>query len=493
VGRVGLDRRSLTLSIRLACVAAFCLSGCCLEAVGPAGATSAGRLSVGTGASAAGGSTSGGLSSASSGNGSGNGTGTVSGTGGRTSSGSTTGPACTIDGQVFPTGTFNPADAAECCNVSISKTSWLPVFKKTLGFPIGSVNGRIDGVLGDLNRDGVADMVLVTHTELTDLEVAQAVVFLSQDGGFAPPAVYSTGQNQGGGAAIADLNGDGLPDVIVSTSAALDVFLNVDGGQLGPKLVTALLMGGCDAVGAPHALDVNSDGWLDVVLPTASCGRLVFVNDAKGDGVMLPPVQIVGDHGFQQWSTILAVGNFDTNHESYEDIAGGSPTRDDIGIEWFDQTASGMGFPLPVPDSLFVPIDVASVPAAIGDALLATDGTTLWVFPPTNLGPTAPASYPIEDGGGTIAVGDFNGDGYSDLLIASVSSADAGASTVDILLNEGDAGFGTAASISVPGSSAITRVAAGDLNGDGIPDMALVWTSGPWEVWLNECGPPPPR
>ena len=475
--------------IRFPCLAVLCLGGCCLQATGPStglvGPSSAGA--TGTAGGNGSGSTAAGVSTGSGGE---TGSGSTTGTG---SGGSTTGrPSCDIDGRLFPSGTFNPADSAQCCNTALNRTAWVPVFRKTLGFPLGSMNGVVDGALGDLNGDGVADMLLVTHTEMESTEEAQAVVFLSGEGGFAAPAVYSTAQNQGGGVALGDLDRDGLPDLIVSTTAALDVFRNAGGGQLEHEMAAYLPSIGCDAVGAPHVLDANNDGWLDVVVATQSCGRLVFANDAKGDGALLPPVQIVGDSGRGRFNftTLLTVGNFDTNETGYEDLAGGNGMAPHFGLEWFDHNVSGMGFPRGIPDTSFQVVDLGSLPAGSGDAILATDGASLNVYPPGDLGPTAPANYPVEDGGGIIAVGDLNGDGAADVLIASVLVA-SGASTVDILLNQADGGFGPAGSFVVPGSGAITRVAAGDLDGDGLVDMALVWANGPWEVWVNQCGPAP--
>ena len=94
-------------------------------------------------------------------------------------------------------------------------------------------NGQIDGAVGDLNADGIADVVLVTHTEQYASANAQAWVYLSQDGGYSGPFVYDTFQPQGSGVTIGDLNRDGLPDVIVTTSQAVDVFLNLGGRAAG--------------------------------------------------------------------------------------------------------------------------------------------------------------------------------------------------------------------------------------------------------------------
>jgi FG-GAP-like repeat len=66
----------------------------------------------------------------------------------------------------------------------------------------------------------------------------------------------------------------------------------------------------------------------------------------------------------------------------------------------------------------------------------------------------------------SVAVGDFNGDGFQDLAVAN-----AGSNSVSVVLDNGDGTFQTAVNFGAgtfPGS-----VAVGDFNGDGIQDLAV--------------------
>lgn len=82
-------------------------------------------------------------------------------------------------------------------------------------------------------------------------------------------------------------------------------------------------------------------------------------------------------------------------------------------------------------------------------------------------GPSSP--FPVGVGQLSVAVGDFNGDGKADLAIA-----DQGSSNVFVLLGNGAGGFAAA-----PGSPFNTEganpwsVAVGDFNGDGKSDLAI--------------------
>src|SRR5260370_32773325 len=70
----------------------------------------------------------------------------------------------------------------------------------------------------------------------------------------------------------------------------------------------------------------------------------------------------------------------------------------------------------------------------------------------------------------SIAVGDFNGDGYPDLAVVGYSGA-------SILLGNGDGTFQAAQNYMV-GSTPVS-VAAGDFNGDGQQDLSVTNYFGP--------------
>jgi FG-GAP-like repeat len=75
-------------------------------------------------------------------------------------------------------------------------------------------------------------------------------------------------------------------------------------------------------------------------------------------------------------------------------------------------------------------------------------------------------SFPTGKGPTGVAVGDFNGDGKLDLVIANSSD-----NTVSILLGDGIGGF--AAKVDYPTSAGPVAVAVGDFDGDGKPDLAV--------------------
>lgn len=83
------------------------------------------------------------------------------------------------------------------------------------------------------------------------------------------------------------------------------------------------------------------------------------------------------------------------------------------------------------------------------------------------------ATYPVGTSPSAIVVGDFNGDGKSDLAVANF-----GSSNVSVLVNRGDGTFHPA--VTSPAGTAPQAMAAGDFNGDGKLDLVLI----------NEGSPP---
>jgi hypothetical protein len=85
----------------------------------------------------------------------------------------------------------------------------------------------------------------------------------------------------------------------------------------------------------------------------------------------------------------------------------------------------------------------------------------------------APTAFAVGPNPWALATGDFNGDGKPDLAVANW-----GGPSVSILLGNGAGGFAAAADIALAGQLNPSALAVGDFNGDGKPDLAVSMTYG---------------
>jgi uncharacterized protein (TIGR03437 family) len=169
--------------------------------------------------------------------------------------------------------------------------------------------------------------------------------------------------------------------------------------------------------------DFNHDGILDLAVtvarPSSDGSFMVFLG--KGDGTFLPPISSNAPGAI--WS--LVMGDF--NKDGQADLAAINTATDFQA----DQVVVFLGQ---------------------GDGTFASAKT-----------------YAAGIGATSLAVGDFNQDGFADIAIADLGSF-TGAG-IDLLLGKGDGTFSQGAYIAFPEGGGPESVAAADLNGDGKLDL----------------------
>jgi len=173
-------------------------------------------------------------------------------------------------------------------------------------------------VLGDLNGDGNLDIAFTNNDDPGTV----SVLLGKGDGAFGVGATYATGAYPVG-LAIGDVNSDGISDLVVSN------FMGVDGNSDGTSISVLLGLGdgtfqtqavhatGLNPVGVQIA-DINHDGMPDVVVTNATLGYddgafggsiSVLLNSFRGDFIgdsvvvsqlLSPPMSLIGIPGNSQ-------------------------------------------------------------------------------------------------------------------------------------------------------------------------------------------------
>ncbi len=334
-------------------------------------------------------------------------------------------------------------------------------------------------IVADLNGDGVPDLAATGAFGV-------GVMLGVGDGTFRPRVNFSTGA-QSQDLAAGDFNNDGQVDLAVSLNSpqfSLALLTGNGNGTFNAPLTFENTAPQDDSP-AIVATDLNNDGRLDVVLAhMLSCfnspcvaARNITVMLGLGDGTFQTPFEFGVGTGMSR----IAVGDFNSDGIKDLGIAGDqSQVYVLLGIgdgSFLKQptiTLTADTFGVDGTD-----IDVADLNGdTIQDLVVAIglNGSRTAILLGNNDGTFQPARI-ITDARLRVpqyqAIADFNRDGFLDLAI---SMADGTEGLFEILLGNGDGTFRAPVMYAVPppvSSLGGGTIVTGDFNRDGRPDIAL--------------------
>ncbi len=306
----------------------------------------------------------------------------------------------------------------------------VPAFLPPVTFPVG-IDPRAVTV-ADFNHDGKPDLAVVNAGSFsTSTSQSSVSVLLGNGDGSFRPAVTTAVLNSGPGngnaqsVVVGDFNGDGLPDVALNTAGpagpAVEVLLGKGDGSFPPNHL--ILPVGPTPLSVA-AGDFDHNGALDLV--TANSNGTVSVLLGNGDGTFRPRTDLAVGAA----PRAVAVGDF--NGDGRLDVAVAQQLSNTV-----------------------------SVLLGHGDGTFARPQSFVASGQDSTFAPSS------------IAVGDVNGDGRSDLVINLIGGEDSVVSQLGVLLGNGDGTFRAPILESPDTSGGDGDVALGDFNNDGRLDAAV--------------------
>jgi hypothetical protein len=336
------------------------------------------------------------------------------------------------------------------------------------------LSGAFTGIAaGDFNKDGYVDLAVSDSTNST-----VHVLTNNGSGVFTQHGTYTAGNGtKPSDVVAADFNHDGNLDVATSNASknTASILLGNGDGSLAAPTTQAT---GTDPI-ALVATDVDSDGNQDLVVfdsPTSSTGQIdVLLGNGNG--------------------TLQAA---QSNSETFEpgtqaDVADfNRDGKPDIALVQQDNNRASVllnnTMPTQYPDGRsfanYNPLSIGmgnfADGVAVGDfnkdgkldiaVSYLQDNDVKVLFGNGSGSFSTGATYAVGTQPFWIASGDFNGDGYPD-LVTSNTNINGANGTISVLLNNKNGTFASATTYTVGNQP--YQVAVGDVNGDGYADLAV--------------------
>jgi hypothetical protein len=349
-------------------------------------------------------------------------------------------------------------------------------------------NGASAVVIADLNGDGKPDLAVTNNTDGT-----VSVLLGTGGGAFGAPVTYATRLTPYSVAA-ADVNGDGKLDLVVGNGDGvggtggdgISVLLGNGDGTFQAKVDSPAVPDSCPDADGVAVGDFNGDGKLDVVVANDLQIGIGKMSLLLGNGSAAFTLATGAPWTAGNAPESVAVGDF--NHDGKLDVAVANTNSSSVMI-FLGDGAGGFAAP--------VPYVATGAPYFVVARDLNGDGR-LDLVTANSLGDGV--SVLLGNGDGTfkpevrygagvgsapnaVAVADVNGDGKPDLV-----TANNGTDGVSVFLGNGNGTFQPA--MSYGAGQKPFGIAAGDLDGNGLADVAVAnWNSGTVTVLLTPSCP----
>jgi len=356
-------------------------------------------------------------------------------------------------------------------------------FRPYVAYPVGSLTAAL--AIGDLNGDGRNDVAVVTTDRDDPANDNMLHVFVqTPTGTLERSARYFIG-GRPTSVAVGDLNGDGRADVVVGNNSLIGVFYQNSAGSLDPMVSYPTANSSLVRVG-----DLNNDGRDDVVGTAFGTEPVaVFLQNAAGgldpattySAPVAPQDLEIGDMNADGLTDIvvLSAGSTDpTLSILHQRAGGGFDPAVDVNLP-FNQFRSGLGVGDLNGDGR-------------NDAAISYGGNfnhfVARVLQMPGGGFTPPQSYDSYHIPTALEVADVDGDGRPDIVVLH-----SGALATGIYFQSYDGSLRAEELFDIPLSHNGNPhgIAVGDLDGDGITDIAHADAENGLVVLYQNSGIPP--
>jgi len=311
--------------------------------------------------------------------------------------------------------------------------------------------GSYDVTLGDLNADGILDLVTVGSAG-QGLQ-GEASVFIGRgDGTFASKITFTTTDSSSRAVTLGDLNGDGILDMVTAGTAQVTgytrgqvavLFGRGDGTFRDRLTYSTDNSGGNTAAFAVALGDLNRDGILDIAAAGQQLGQgQVSLRLGRSDGTFGLQTVYTQELGTSS-GTSQSVALGDLNGDGILDLLTGGTVSNGSG-------AQGQ----------------ATVRLGTGNGTFGSRGTYSTI------------TGVINGASNDTTLADVNGDGFLDMVASGWANNGTGSNVgqASVRLGQGNGTFGNRTTIATGTEN--TALALGDLSGDGVLDLVTAG-SGP--------------
>ncbi len=330
----------------------------------------------------------------------------------------------------------------------------------------------VSATIADVNGDGNGDVV-VTNDDTSDI----TILLGNGSGGLALTSVgYAVGGYPFGAAIVEDLNGDGLPDILVADDNQSLVWMAGFGDgtfQAARDYYTPVAENTYSYGYSIASGDFNGDGFTDLVVSNLDDGAGLTVFLSNPDGSLQPGVNY-GATGYFPYAAVADFngdGNLDIAASSFDgfvQIFTGTGTGTFVQGPTYETGGEAEGI---VAAAFNSPAPAGTGVAGFNDLAVASYNSNVYVLVNDGTGGFMPAvAYSLTNGGEQIATGQLTAGGASPSGFNDLAVAENDGTQVGIYLGNGDGTF-TAAPDASMGTSSPFGIAVADVSGDGIPDI----------------------